>query len=323
MKRRMAAALAALCLILSGCGTGSASQDKLRIVATIMPEYDWVMNVLGENPGNAEVTLLLESGADLHSYQPSAADIMKIADCDVFICVGGESDKWTEDALKESRNPELAVIRLLETDGAGVKEEEIPEGAEEEHDHDHEEEHHDEYEHEEEYDEHIWLSLRSAQVLVQKISDVIAEKDPDHAEVYKANTAAYLKQLAALDQEYQETVSNAKFQSLLFGDRYPFRYMADDYGLTCYAAFSGCSAETEASFETVLFLAGKLDELGLNHVMTIEGSDGRIAKTIIENSSDKSRDILTLNSMQGSMEKKTSYLDVMNDNLNVLKEALN
>ena len=239
---------------------------------------------------------------------------MKIADCDVFICVGGESDKWTEDALKESRNPELAVIRLLETDGAGVKEEETPEGAEE---------HHDEHEHEEEYDEHIWLSLRSAQVLVQQISDVIAEKDPDHADVYSANTAAYLEQLAALDQEYQETVSNAQFQSLLFGDRYPFRYMADDYGLTCYAAFSGCSAETEASFETVLFLAGKLDELGLNHVMTIEGSDGRIAKTIIENSKDKNRDILTLNSMQGSMDKNISYLDVMKDNLNVLKEALN
>ena len=317
MKRRLAAVLAALCLILSGCGTGTASQDKLHIVTTIMPEYDWVKNVLGENPGNAEVTLLLESGADLHSYQPSAADIMKIADCDVFICVGGESDKWTEDALKESRNPELTVIRLLETEGAGVREEEPPEGAEEEHDHEHEQEH------EEEYDEHIWLSLHSAQVLVQKISDVIAEKDPDHADVYKANTQAYLEQLAALDQQYQETVSNAKFNSLLFGDRYPFRYMADDYGLTCYAAFSGCSAETEASFETVLFLAGKLDELGLNHVMTIEGSDGRIAKTIIENSKDKNRDILTLNSMQGSMDKNTSYLDVMNDNLNVLKEALN
>jgi len=312
MKRRLLTVLAALSLVLSGCGTGTASKDKLHIVTTIMPEYDWVMNVLGENPGNAEVTLLLESGADLHSYQPSAADIMKIADCDVFICVGGESDKWTGDALKESRNPELAVIRLLETDGAGVREEETPEGAEE---HDHE--------HEEEYDEHIWLSLRSAQVLVQKISDVISEKDPEHADIYSANTAGYLEQLAALDQQYQETVSNAEFQSLLFGDRYPFRYMADDYGLTCYAAFSGCSAETEASFETVLFLAGKLDELGLNHVMTIEGSDGRIAKTIIENSNDKNRDILTLNSMQGSMDKNTSYLDVMNDNLNVLKEALN
>lgn len=321
MKRNLLTMVAALSLVLSGCGTGNASKDRLHIVATIMPEYDWVMNVLGENPGNAEVTLLLESGADLHSYQPSAADIMKIADCDVFICVGGEADKWTEDALKESRNPELAVIRLLETDGAGVREEETPEGAEEDLDHDHEEEHHDE--HEEEYDEHIWLSLRSAQVLVQTISDVITEKDPDHADVYSANTAAYLEQLAALDQEYQETVSNAQFQSLLFGDRYPFRYMADDYGLTCYAAFSGCSAETEASFETVLFLAGKLDELGLNHVMTIEGSDGRIAKTIIENSKDKNRDILTLNSMQGSMDKNTSYLDVMKDNLNVLKEALN
>jgi len=312
MKRRLLTVLAALSLVLSGCGTGTASKDKLHIVTTIMPEYDWVMNVLGENPGNAEVTLLLESGADLHSYQPSAADIMKIADCDVFICVGGESDKWTGDALKESRNPELAVIRLLETDDAGVREEETPEGAEE---HDHE--------HEEEYDEHIWLSLRSAQVLVQKISDVISEKDPEHADIYSANTAGYLEQLAALDQQYQETVSNAEFQSLLFGDRYPFRYMADDYGLTCYAAFSGCSAETEASFETVLFLAGKLDELGLNHVMTIEGSDGRIAKTIIENSKDKNRDILTLNSMQGSMDKNTSYLDVMKDNLNVLKEALN
>ena len=303
-------------VLLIGCGsTKEASADRpLRIVATIMPEYDWVMNILGENPAGAEVTLLQENGSDLHSYQPSAQDILKISECDVFICVGGESDRWTQDALRETMNPEMTVIRLLETAGAGARAEETPEGAEE---------HEEGYEEEPEYDEHIWLSLRSAETLVNAIAEVISEKDPDHREVYENNAAVYTEELRKLDGEYETAVSEGTCDVLLFGDRFPFRYLTDDYGLSYYAAFAGCSAETEASFETVLFLAHKLDELGLKHVMTIDGSDGRIAKTIIENSGDTGRDILTLNSMQGGTDGNTSYLDVMKENLEVLKNALN
>ena len=303
-------------VLLAGCGASGVSSDArpLRIVATIMPEYDWVMNILGENPAGAEVTLLQENGSDLHSYQPSAQDILKISECDVFICVGGESDRWTHDALRETMNPEMTVIRLLDTAGAGARTEELPEGAEE-----HEEGH----EEEPEYDEHIWLSLRSAETLVNAIAEVIAEKDPDHREVYETNASAYTEELRKLDGEYEAAVSEGTCDVLLFGDRFPFRYLTDDYGLSYYAAFAGCSAETEASFETVLFLAHKLDELGLKHVMTIDGSDGRIAKTIIENSGDTGRDILTLNSMQGGAEKNASYLDIMTENLEVLKKALN
>ena len=303
-------------VLIAGCGPAKdASADRpLRIVATIMPEYDWVMNILGNNPAGAEVTLLQENGSDLHSYQPSAQDILKISECDVFICVGGESDRWTENALRETMNPEMTVIRLLETAGAGAREEETPEGAEE-----HEEEH----EEGPEFDEHIWLSLRSAETLVNAIADVIGEKDPDHRETYEENASAYTEKLRELDKEYEAAVSAGTYNVLLFGDRFPFRYLTDDYGLSYYAAFAGCSAETEASFETVLFLAHKLDELGLKHVMTIDGSDGRIAKTIIENSGDKDRDILTLNSMQGGADRNASYLDIMNDNLEVLKNALN
>ncbi len=313
MKRIIQSILAALLVVtLAGCGSTSpnASSEGLKITAEILPEYDWVMNILGDNPAGAEVTLLMNSGTDLHSYQPTAGDILKIADCDLFLCVGGESDRWAEDALRESANPDRTVIRLLEVSGSQPLEEELPEGAEGEAE-------------EGVYDEHIWLSLRRSEILVQAIGDAIAAKDPAHAALYQENTAAYIEQLRKLDDAYAQAVRSADRTVLVFGDRFPFRYLAEDYGLTCYAAFPGCSAESEAGFATVLNLAAKLDEYGLRHVMKIEGSDDRLARTIIENSKDRTRDILTLNSMQGGKRGDFSYLAVMEENLKVLKQALN
>ena len=316
-----AAAIAVSCL----CGCSSANKSgnqngKIQIVTTIFPEYDWVMNILGDNPANAEVTYLLNNGTDLHSFQPTANDIMKISSCDLFVYVGGESDEWVEDVLKEAVNKDMVTINLLDVLGDKVVEEELVEGMQGE------EEEEDAGEEEIEYDEHVWLSLKNAKILVQSISDEIQKIDPANAEAYKANTTAYIGKLDQLDKDYQDVVNNASIKTVLFGDRFPFRYLIDDYGLEYYAAFVGCSAESEASFETVTFLSKKVDELSLPVILTIEGNDKKIAETIISNTQSKDQTVLTMDSMQSTTSKDVAngvtYIQVMSGNLEVLKKAL-
>ncbi len=315
------AAAMAVGLMTSCAADEKVDDDSISIVTTIFPEYDWVVNVLGENPADAEVTMLLDSGVDLHSFQPTAEDIMKIATCDLFIYVGGESDEWVEDALAEAVNEDMIVINLLDVLGDEVKVEEVVEGMEAE------EEEEAECEEEVEYDEHVWLSLNNAATLVESIEEAIATIDADNADLYRQNADAYIAELNALDAEYQQVVSDAAFDTLLFGDRFPFRYLTDDYGLNYYAAFVGCSAETEASFETIAFLASKVDELGLTSIMTIEGADHSIAVAISENTSAHNQEILTLDSMQSTtaddVANGASYLSIMRNNLDVLSSALN
>ena len=327
MKKTIALIIAALLTLgcLSACGSGNEvsaeNSDRLKIVTTIFPEYDWVMNILGDNPANADVTALFDNGVDLHSFQPSVSDILKISTCDRFICVGGESDRWVNEALQDAVNRDMVVINLLDLMGDSVKEEEMTEGMQKEtHEGEHEE-------CEIEYDEHVWLSLKNAILLTENISEAICRLDPDNADYYKSNAAEYKNKLNSLDAEYQAAVSDASVNTLLFGDRFPFRYLADDYGLSYYAAFAGCSAETEAGFETITFLAQKVDELSLPAVMTIEGSDHHIASAIVRNTRAKNQQILTMDSMQSITTKDlkagTSYLSVMEKNLYVLKDALN
>lgn len=305
--------------VLSGCAPqdDSAASNKLNIVTTIFPAYDWVREILGDETDRAEITTLLDSGVDLHSYQPTVDDIVKISNCDLFLYVGGESDGWVDDALKNAPNKERKVIRLLDVLGDSAKAEETVESMQEE-EHDHGEE--------AEYDEHIWLSLKNAQVLVAAISEALQESDPARKDTYAANAAAYAEKLSALDGEYRAAVDSGKYKTLLFGDRFPFRYLADDYGLNYYAAFPGCSAETEASFETVSFLAGKMDALGLPCVLTIEGTQHKIAETIVQNTAQKNQQVLTMDSMQAvtanDAASGVSYLSIMEKNLSVLKKAL-
>lgn len=303
-------------LLLTACGNGgtSKSEDRLQIVATVFPQYDWVRQILGEQ--EADVTLLLDNGVDLHSYQPTADDILTVSNCDLFLYVGGESDGWVEDVLAQAANKDMVAMNLLDALGSSAKEEEVVEGMEAD----------EEEEEETAYDEHIWLSLKNAGTLCQTIADALCKLDADHADTYRANVAAYQQQLAALDGEYQAAVDDAKQKTLLFGDRFPFRYLADDYGLNYYAAFSGCSAETEASFETITFLAGKVDELQLRTVLTLEGSDQKIAQTIIDNTQSKDQQILSMDSMQSVTATRVadgaSYLDIMKSNLTALQAAL-
>ena len=301
-------------------GTTEDSGKKLKIVTTIFPEYDWTRAVFGDREADVDLTMLLDNGTDLHSFQPAVKDIMKVSSCDLLIYVGGESDQWIEDALESAQNKDMKTINLMEVLGDTIKEEEKVEGMQES-GHGHEDED------EKEYDEHVWTSLRNASVICGIIAETLEEMDPENKDVYASNAAAYQEKLSDLDTEYQNTVDSAKQNTLLFADRFAFRYLVDDYGLNYYAAFSGCSAESEASFKTVTFLAEKLDELGLKTVLTIEKSDDRIAQTVIENTETKDQKILELNSMQSITSDEiadgVTYLSVIEDNLDVLKEALN
>ena len=506
MKKYLSILLAISMLILgvSACGKNDSSlnntenkkktDSKIKVVTTIFPEYDWVKQIAGDKASNMDITMLLDNGVGLHSYQPTADDILKISDCDLFVYVGGESDEWVEDALKQSTNKDMQVINLLDVLKDTVKTEEAMPGMQAEEGHNHGYSHfadsdvkdrtlsdwtgewqsvypyledgtldtvmerkaengdktakeykdyyetgyktdvekisidgengtiefakngttskavyeykgyqiydyesgsrgvryffestddsseapkyvqfsdhgiepgkaehfhiyagndgfdalseemenwptyypidmtgseiaEDMLEHEEkEYDEHVWLSLKNAETLCNAIAEALEKIDSDDKEIYEKNAAEYIENLKALDTQYQKAVNEAPQKTLLFGDRFPFRYLVDDYGLGYYAAFAGCSAESEASFETISFLAKKIDELNLKNIMTIEKSDQKIAKTIIENTKDKNQNILVLDSMQsttsGDIKNGATYLSVMEKNLKVLKEAL-
>ena len=326
-------ALALSSLIVPFCASCdiNKSNDKMSIVTTIFPEYDWVMNILGDKKDNADVTLLLDNGIDLHSYQPTPKDIVTISKCDLFIYVGGESDEWVDDALKQAINKDMKVINLMETLGDAVKEEEVIEGMEEEdHDHDHEEGEDHDHDHEEEeeveYDEHVWLSLKNAEVIVKEIGKSLSVIDKENADYYNGNVTTYVNKLKDLDSRYAAAVKAGTKDTLLFADRFPFRYLVDDYNLKYYAAFVGCSAETEASFETIKFLANKVDELGLNVILKIESSDGGIAKTVKDATTNKNQTIMTMDSLQSASTKEykagRNYLSVMEQNLTVLKDAV-
>ena len=303
----------------AGCSNAPKQDNgKFSVVTTIFPEYDWVSNITS-GAGDVELTLLLDNGADLHSYQPTADDIIKISNCDMFIYVGGESDKWVDDALKGAVNKDMVVVNLLDLLGSKVKQEETVEGMQAE-------EEEGEGEDEAEYDEHVWLSLKNAVSLCGQISDKLCEADPENKELFSKNTEDYLKKLNELDAKYSSVREDAKYTTLLFADRFPFRYLTDDYKLNYYAAFTGCSAESEASFETVAFLAKKLSELKLPVVMTIDKSDKKIAKTVVETSDQKDAPILEMNSMQSVTEKDVldgaTYLGIMESNLEVLTKAI-
>ncbi len=303
----------------AGCNAPKEDDGKINVVATIFPSYDWAREVIGDS-GNVSLELLIDNGVDLHSFQPTAEDIMKIKTCDVFIYVGGESDAWVSDAISSDANPDMKIINLMDELKDSVREEELVEGMEAE------EEEDEEGEEEIEYDEHVWMSLRNAEVITEKICEVLSEADPDNAGLYSANCEKYVSELKDLDSRYIEAVSSADLDTIVVADRYPFRYMSEDYGLDYYAAFIGCSAETQASFETVVFLADKAKETGTKVILTTESPSGDIASTVIETGGLEGVTVEALDSMQSvtasEVSSGISYLKIMEDNLTVLEKAL-
>ncbi len=377
MFKKLAALMAVVMLLSVALAPAMAEKnEKLKIVATTFPSYDWLRQILGEREQEVELSLLQDSGIDLHNFQPTAQDFVKVSSADLFVYIGGVSDGWVDDAIGEAHNKHALAVNLMDAMGDAVKQDVTVEGmqesahahshddheheAEAAHDHEHEHEHeaeaahdheheaeavhdheheaeadHDhEHDHEHEHegrehnhaDEHIWLSLRNAKVLVAALKDALVQVDAGHAAVYEANAAAYIAKLEALDKEYAQAVAQVAEPVLLFGDRFPFRYLMDDYGITYYAAFAGCSAETEASFKTVAFLAGKTDEHKLKAVLTLDGSDQAIAKAVINATGPRDQQLLTLNAMQSigaqDIANGITYLDIMQDNLAVLRQAL-
>ena len=295
-----------------GCDSQVKQQKRLSIVATTFPEYDWVKNIVG-NDSLFEITLL-EKGVDLHSFEPTPENILQISKADLFIYVGGESDEWVEKALENPQNPNRKVVNMMQVLGEKVKAEQIVEGMEEEH-------HHEEGE---EMDEHVWLSLQNASILVRHIADSLVALSPEKKEMIAANANAYREKLEALDAEFAKVIVPGK--TILFGDRFPFRYLVDDYKISYYAAFVGCSAETEASFKTIAFLAKKVDELNLKTIFVLESRTHKIAETIRDNTKSKDQQILPLHSIQSisdlDLQNGVNYYRLMQQNLEVLKRAL-
>ena len=305
----------AMLLLLCACTNTENKKDGISIVCTAFPQYDYIKNIIGSDDG---LTLLLDDGADLHSYEPTAQDIIKIGSADLFVCVGGASDVWVEGAIHSANNPELQTIALM--DIVDTYEQEYVAGMQHEsgeHIHAHNGDHSEE-------DEHIWLSIRNAAEITDYLCGIISKIDPDNSSLYRVNADKYIAELNALDAEYTAIAENSARKIILLADRFPFRYLVEDYGITYFAAFAGCSSESEASFDTMAFLIDKTNELQLPYILTIEGSDGSIAKMICEETDAES---LTLDSCQSvssaDIEQGASYLGIMKSNLEILREALN
>lgn len=307
-------------LALVACGDTSQEQEssKHTIVCTSFVAYDWTKALMQNADTDFEVDYLLDNGVDLHNFQPTTEDFVKINNCDAFLYFGGVSDTWVEDALQQNFKQERKTIDFMNLHGI-----ELVKNIE--HNHDCEEEGH-HHEHNHDVDEHIWLSIHNAKICVQEITKMLEELDPEKAAIYQENCNDYMNQLDVLDQEFKDTVRVAKRNMLLFADRFPFVYLTESYGLEYKAAFPGCSAETEASFDTLVSLISVLEKYQLPVVYVMEHSENDVAETIIRESSMNQVDILTMHSMQSvskqDIQQGATYLSLMEENRNVLEQGL-
>lgn len=331
MKKRLLQAVSTFLLLLlfaTGCKSaplaqnaafatpdGTDSTANISVVATIFPPYDFVRQIAGEH---VSLTMLLPPGAESHSFEPTPKDIIAIQNCDVFLYVGGDSDAWIDDILDSMDTSSIRIIRLM--DFVTAVEEEIVEGMED--DHGQHEDEQDEAE-EAEYDEHVWTSPKNAQLIVSGISEALCAADAANKASYEDNTEAYLTKLQELDTAFQAVVDNAARKTIVFGDRFPFRYFADAYGLSYFAAFPGCSTETEASAGTVAFLIDKIKAEQLPVVFHIELSNEKMADSIAEATGAKKLLLHACHNIsKADFERGTTYLELMNNNVSALKEAL-
>lgn len=337
---------------LCGCTAGGngeenlpKDQKKLQVVTTIFPQYDFVRQIAGDN---VSLTMLLKPGEETHSYEPTPQDIIAIQNADLFIYVGGENDEWVEDILESPEMEDVKRLRLVDCVGNILAEEHV-EGMKEERGHSHEdeeeeshdeeeEENHDEEEHflhsaeetEEEHnehvhtmDEHVWTSPGNAIDIVEHITEELCSLDSEHGQAYKDNAEAYEAQLKELDTEFRDVVENAKNHTLLFGDRFPFRYFAAEYGLDYYAAFSGCASDTEPSAATMAFLINKVKEEQIPVVLKMELSNDNIANAIAEACDVPVKVFYSSHNISAKQfEAGVTYLDLMKENVETLKEAL-
>ena len=322
--------LGAFLFLLAGCGSPKGTQadrtgfsdeeEKLKVVTTIFPPYDFVRQVAGDR---AEVIMLLKPGMESHSYEPSPRDILAIMDSDFFFYAGGESDVWVEEILSANDGDTKAFALL---DWVDPLAEETSEGMQVKgHDHAHEEEEEGHAVHleEAEYDEHVWTSPRNAMAIVEKICALLSDNDPENAEYYEENAQNYLKRLQELDDAFTSVVEKAKRRTMVFGDRFPLLYFVRTYGLEFYAAFPGCSSETEPSASTIAFLTDEVRREGIPLVFYLEMSNGKIAEAIAEASGAQTAVFYSVHGITAEdMEAGEDYLSLMYKNVETLKKAL-
>ncbi len=294
----------------------SGGRGKYKVIATIFPIYDICRNVMGSSD---DILLLEDSGADIHNFQPTSKDIAAVSKANVFIYIGGESDKWVGGTIRSAANRNLKTLCLINAIEALEESEQVVlEGDEEEHEH--EEEHGEE---EKEYDEHIWLSIKNMIEMTKSITNTLSLAFPEKQEIFRINSEEYIAKLQALDDMYTERIAGSE-KTLVFADRFPFLYLTNDYNLKYIAAFSGCSAETEASPSTITKLIEKVNEENLNYICVLETTTGNIARAV-QDGCDRDIGKLTINSCQsvsGKAVDTITYIDMMERNLYNLERAL-
>ena len=315
MKRRICFFCLMTCLImtLAACGQTPVEQtEQLKVVATVFPAYDFARAVAGEE---AQVEMLLPAGAESHSYEPTPADIMAVQSCDLFLYLGGESDTWV-DSILESVDFEGSALRMV--DCVELLEEETVEGMEEDHaGHDHDDLGLGEVVG---YDEHVWTSPRNAAEITQAIGTRMGELDPEHASVYSANAESYSAQILELDQEFTNFFAGVTDRTMVFGDRFPLRYFAEEFDIDYYAAFPGCSTQTEPSAATIAFLTDKVREEGISTVWYIESSNHLVADSIAEAAGATTAMFHTCHNVSSEeLAAGETYISLMGQNLETLR----
>ena len=311
--------LVVLCVFVvtfSGCTNNkeeeNLSGEKLSIITTIFPQYDFARAIGGDK---VDVKMLLSPGVESHGFEPTLQDISNIGKSDLFIYVGGEGDEWVGDVLETVNSDKLKTISLVDT--VETVEEELVEGMEE---HEEEEEEHEE---EGEIDEHVWTSPRNAIKIVNKICETLSEIDSENAEYYKNNADNYIKELEQIDSDLIEIVQNARIKTLVFAERFPFRYLAEHYGLKYYAAFPGCSSNSEPSLATINLLVEKVKEENVSKVFYIEFSNGAVADTICQMTGATKAELHSCHNVsKEDFNNGVTYIDLMKRNVETLREAL-
>ena len=327
MKKRFICLLLMLCAVLSICSCGATNKEsdgKIKILCTLFPQYDWLRNITS-GVENVEVSLIIANGTDPHSYQPTAADIMSISNCDMLVYVGGDSDTWVKKAVERSKNSSLTEIALSEIDGIELHD--ISATSHTHEGHSHGEHSHDGHSHGA-LDEHLYLSLENACVAVRELCGILCGIDPDNKELYIENAADYIIQLFALSENFrvdiEELPEDERF--MLFADRFPFVYLLSDYGIHYAAAFEGCTTDVDADFDTVIRLIHEADEHNVKYIAVTESSDKALAQTVISSTRSKNQKIVTLNSMQSvtrtQINNGATYLSIMEENINTVRTAL-
>ena len=314
MKRRFVIlAVVILCLALCACGRAEAEPEqetgKLQIVTTVFPAYDFSRQIAGDR---AEVNLLIPPGTEIHSFEPTARDILRIRNADLLVCNGGESEEWLEQLL-EGQEAQLQVLTMM--DCVAVLEEEVKEGMQEPKEETEEEG--------PEYDEHVWTSPVNAQLICRALADSLSQTDPEGEDFYRANCGAYCEKLHSLDEDFRQVVDKAARRTVIFADRFPVRYFVEEYGLEYYAAFPGCAEDTEPAAGTVAFLIDKVREEQIPAVFTIEFSNEKMADVICEDTGCEKLLFHSCHSVSADQLKAgVGYLELMQNNVTTLGEAL-